>query len=183
MFDDGINVAVPSQRAIPARLLEPKLKNRSRLHYLKANLEIGKLKGKNNWALLLDEDGFVTEGIGSNFFIVKNGTIFTPEPRNILRGISRQYIFELAKQLDLPIVEKNLETYDVLNADESFMTATPFCMLPVTSFEGKEIGSGQRGEIFNKLIGQWSKNVGIDIIAQIQNWRVDGINPYDVGKK
>ena len=183
LFDEGINVAIPSQRAIPARLLEPKLKNRSRIHYLKANLEIGKMKGNNNWALLLDEEGFVTEGIGSNFFIVKDNTILPPEPRNILRGVSRQYIFELAQQLNIPIVEKNLEPYDVLNADEAFMTATPFCMLPVTSFEDKSIGTGQRGQMFDKLINQWSENVGVNIISQIQNWRVDGINPYDVGKK
>ena len=63
------------------------------------------------------------------------------------------------------------------------MTATPFCMLPVTHFEDKEIGAGQRGEVFTKLINQWSGNVGVDIISQIQNWRVDGVNPYDVGKK
>ena len=57
LFDSGINVMVPSQRAIPAHLLEPKIKNRSRLHYLMANIEVSKMKGENNWALLLDPDG------------------------------------------------------------------------------------------------------------------------------
>ena len=83
LYDTGINAVVPSQRAIPARLLEPKVKNRSRIHYLMANIEVSQMEGKDNWALLLDEDGFVTEGTGDNFFIVKDGKVITPEGRNI----------------------------------------------------------------------------------------------------
>jgi len=99
LYDKGINAVIPSQRAIPAYLLDPKVKNRSRLHYLMANIEVSGYEGDNNWALLLDTDGFIAEGTGDNFFIVKDKVIITPEPRNILRGISRAYIFELASQL------------------------------------------------------------------------------------
>jgi len=181
LFDEGINAVIPSQRAIPARLLEPKIKNRSRIHYLKANIEVAQTKGKNNWALLLDEDGFVAEGTGDNFFIVKNGVVITPEGRNILRGISRDYIFELCEQLKIKCIEKNIEPYDVLTADEAFMTGTPFCMLPVTKLNGQEIGNGKIGINFSILIDQWSENVGIDIIQQIKNYNSDkknGITPY-----
>ena len=107
LFDTGINAVIPSQRAIPASLLEPKVKNRSRLHYLMANIEVSNYKGDNNWALLLDPDGFVAEGTGDNFFIIKKGVIVTPEPRNILRGISRAYIFKLARQLKLRCGKKH----------------------------------------------------------------------------
>ena len=58
------------------------------------------------------------------------------------------------KWAKIPIIEKNIEPYDIINADESFITATPFCMLPVTSFEDKRIGEGKRGLIFNKLINR-----------------------------
>ena len=75
LFDIGINAVVPSQRAIPGFLLDPKIKNRSRLHYQMANIEVSKYNGENNWALLLDPDGFVAEGTGANFFIVKDGKI------------------------------------------------------------------------------------------------------------
>jgi len=102
LFEQGINAVIPSQRAIPSSLMEPKIKNRSRLFYQMANIEVSQFKGENNWALLLDPDGFVTEGTGDNFFIVKNGEILTPEGRNILRGISREYIFTLAKELGIP---------------------------------------------------------------------------------
>jgi len=183
LFSEGIDAVIPSQRAIPARLLESKIKNRSRIHYLKANLEISKMEGKNNWALLLDEDGFVTEGIGSNFFIVKGGALVTPEPRNILRGISREYVIGLSNELNVPVVERNIEVYDIMEADEAFMTATPFCMLPVTSIEGKKIGSGRRGPYFNMILNKWSQNVGVDIEAQILEWQTESVNPYDAGKQ
>jgi branched-chain amino acid aminotransferase len=60
-------------------LLDPKIKNRSRIHYLMANIEAGQIEGDNNWALLLDPDGFVAEGTGDNFFIIKDGVVITPK--------------------------------------------------------------------------------------------------------
>lgn len=170
LFTHGINAVIPSQRAIPASLLEPKVKNRSRLHYLMANIEVSKYAGKNNWALLLDPDGFIAEGTGDNFFIIKDGKIITPEPRNILRGISREYIFELAKLLDIPCIEKNIEPYDVYEADEAFMTGTPFCLLPVVSLNSRKIANGQVGTIYKQLLTTWSNQVNVDIEAQIKAW-------------
>jgi len=167
LFEEGINAVIPSQRAIPATLMDPKIKNRSRLFYQMANIEVSQMKGDNNWALLLDPDGFITEGTGDNFFIVKNGEIITPEGRNILRGISRGYIFELAKELGIPCRECNIEPYDVYQADEAFRTATPFCILPTVSLQGIKIGSGKMGDITNQLLALWSKNVGVDIKQQI----------------
>ncbi|NQT81292.1 MAG: aminotransferase class IV [Candidatus Aminicenantes bacterium] len=170
LFDTGINTVITSQRAIPATLLDPKIKNRSRLFYLMANIEVSNYKGNNNWALLLDPDGYIAEGTGDNFFIVKNKTIITPEGRNILRGISRAYILELCNQLNLNRIEKNIEPYDVYTADEAFMTGTPFCILPVTSLNNIEIGDGKMGAITKLLLDTWSKNVGVDIIGQIKKW-------------
>jgi len=171
LFDKGINAVVTSQRAIPGHLLDPKVKNRSRIHYLMANIEVGQVEGDNNWALLLDPDGFVAEGTGDNFFIIKNGVVFTPEGRNILRGISRDYVMnELCTQLKMKVVEKNIEVYDVYTADEAFITGTPFCMLPVTSLNGNKIGKGTVGTLFHRLISQWSANAEVDIIGQIKGW-------------
>ncbi|MFA5039299.1 MAG: aminotransferase class IV [Candidatus Omnitrophota bacterium] len=170
LYDTGINAVVPSQRAIPAQLLEPKVKNRSRLHYLMANIEVSRYAGENNWALLLDPDGFIAEGTGDNFFIVKDGGLITPEPRNILRGISRAHVFDLAKKLGLSCLEKNIELYDVVTADEAFMTGTPFCILPVSSINSVPIGQGAMGPLTRKLLDTWSSGVGVDIIGQIKKW-------------
>lgn len=171
LFDTGINAVITSQRAIPANLLDPKIKNRSRIFYLMANIEASQVEGDNNWALLLDPDGFVAEGTGDNFFIIKNGVVITPEGRNILRGISRDYVMrELCTKLGIPVVEKNIEPYDVYTADEAFMTGTPFCMLPVTALNGNPIGDGKVGSVFTRILNQWSQNANVDIKGQIQKW-------------
>ncbi len=190
LFDSGINAIIPKQRAIPEELLDPKVKNRSRLHYMMANIQTSEFPGENNWPLLLDPDNFVAEGSGDNFFIVKDNQLFTPEPRNILVGISRNYILELANNLGIPYHETNLEVKDVEDADEAFMTATPFCMLPVTSIHGNKIGDGKRGSIFQKLLNKWSTNVEVNIESQIKNFnkeledqKISGPSPYQFKNK
>jgi branched-chain amino acid aminotransferase len=192
LYENGINMVITSQRAIPSSLMDPKIKNRSRLFYLMANIEAAQVSGDNNWALLLGMDGFITEGTGDNFFIVKDGVVISPEGRDILRGISREYVMsELCPALGIPVIEKNIEPYDVYTADEAFITGTPFCMLPVTSLNSLKVGNGQVGDIFSKIINLWSKNLNLDIIDQIQKWdanRPNSLNndaptPYSFGKK
>ncbi len=183
LFDEGINMVIPSQRTIPASLLEPKVKNRSRLHYLMANIEVSQYKGENNWPLLLDSDGFIAEGTGCNFFIARKSnlmsigwTVITPQGRNILRGISRDCVMNMSSSF-----ERNIEPYDVYEADEAFVTGTPFCMLPVTSLNNIKIGDGNVGRFFSRMLKIWSRKVGIDIKAQIQSWdkgSKEGISPY-----
>jgi branched-chain amino acid aminotransferase len=178
LFDTGVNAVTPNQRAIPARYLEPKVKNRSRLHYLMANIEVSQYKGENNWALLLDDDGFVTEGTGANFFILeKSGRLITSHGRNVLRGISRAYVKTLKSTF-----EKNIELYDVMMADEAFYTGTPFCIMPCTSINGEKIGNGKVGPVTKELLKLWGKNVGINIVDQIKKWDEDsvkdGATPY-----
>jgi branched-chain amino acid aminotransferase len=172
LYETGVNAVIPSQRSIPSSLIDPKIKSRSRLSYKMANLELLNYEGTNNWALLMDTDGMITEGTSENFFIIKDKTIITPEGRNILRGISRAYIFELAEQLNLKCIEKNIENYDVYEADEAFFTGTRYCIMPVTSLNNIGIGSGKIGNTTNLLLDTWSKNVGVDIIAQIKKYYI-----------
>ena len=107
LYDEGVNAVLVSQRAIPAHLMDPKIKNRSRVFYQMANIEASMFRGKNNWALMMDTDGFIAEGSGDNFFIIKNGTVITPEGRNCLVGISRNYVFEVCEELGIKCIEKN----------------------------------------------------------------------------
>jgi branched-chain amino acid aminotransferase len=166
LYDVGVHAVIPSQRAIPAHLLDPKIKNRSRMHYMMANLEVSLVSDPSAWALLLDPDGFVTEGTGSNFFIVSEGQLITPEPRNILRGTRRRYILDMADKLGIPAFEKNIGFYDVASAEEAFFTSTAFSMLPCTQINGLTIGSGNMGPVFRALLKAWSDDVGVDILAQ-----------------
>ncbi len=185
IYDPGLHAITPSQRAIPADLMDPKMKNRSRLFYMIANLQVSLVADPHAWALLLDPDGFVTEGTGSNFFIVIDGELWTPEPRNILRGITRSHTMDLAKQLGITVREKNIELYDVIHADEAFYTSTPACIYPCTKINGITIGSGEMGLMTKQLLEAWSKDSGVDIIAQTkryaartQSTATAGANPY-----
>ena len=145
--------------------------SRSRLHYQLALLEADRYKVQDHWPVLLDPDGFIAEGPGFNVFVVKDEAVITPEGRNILRGISRGYVLsELCPQLGIPCVEKNIEVYDAMHADEMFVTSTPFCILPVTSLNGSPIGDGLPGRTTRSLLSAWSANVGVDIAAQIKAW-------------
>jgi branched-chain amino acid aminotransferase len=190
LYDTGVHAVIPSQRAIPADLLEPKIKNRSRMHYLVANLEVSLVNDPTAWALLLDPAGFIAEGTGSNFFIVKDGKLLTPEPRNILRGTRRKYTIELARKLGLEVRECNLNTYDAITADEAFFTSTAFTLMPCTKVNGCVLGDGSTGPITKKIIQAWNEFVGLDFIAQAKEFLKEmgadayqGTSMYRFGKK
>ena len=170
IYDPGLHAVTPSQRAIPANLMDSKIKHRSHLSFVIANIQVSLINDANAWALLLDPDGFVTEGTGANFFIITDGELWTPEPRNILRGITRAHTMELATKLGITVREKNIELYDVIHADEAFYTSTPACIYPCTKINGIDIGSGSMGSITNRLLAAWSEDVGVDIIAQTKRY-------------
>lgn len=168
-YKHGVASIVTSQRTIPAQYLDPKVKNRSRLHYRIAELE-AKRANPEAFPLLLDDAGYVAESSGSNFFCVKGDTLITPEPRNCLRGVSRGYVLYLARKLGISYRERNLEVYDVLNADEAFFTATPWCITPCTSINGQALGRGRVGEITQALTQAWAESVGCDFVEQARRW-------------
>ena len=125
---------------------------------------------KNASALLTDENGFITEGTGNNFFLIKDGELFTPEGRNILRGVTRGAVIELADELGIPCHETNLEPYDLANADEAFITSTTIAIMPATKFNGMEIGDGKVGPMVKSLTDAFSEMVGVDIVAQAKEY-------------
>jgi branched-subunit amino acid aminotransferase/4-amino-4-deoxychorismate lyase len=88
----------------------------------------------------------------------------------ILRGISLTVAVELAKQFDIPSIHRELTTDDVASAEEVLLTSTPLCLLPVTQLNGRPIGLGRPGEVFRRLIGAWSEMVGVDIVAQAEQF-------------
>lgn len=102
-------------------------------------------------ALLLDVDGFVAEGSGENFFIVRKGVIYTPELTSALEGITRDTILTLANEMGLTIVEKRITRDEVYVADEAFFTGTAAEVTPIRELDGRVIGNGGRGPITEKL--------------------------------
>jgi branched-chain amino acid aminotransferase len=84
-----------------------------------------------------------------------------------MHGISLQTVIELAPQLGLEFVQKNLQPYDVINADEAWLTTTPYCIAPCTRINGIPIGEGKPGPLFREMQQAWSTRVGLDIARQI----------------
>lgn len=160
---DGVNIVIPEQRVVTNHLIDPRVKSRSRVQYMMANLQISSY-GNKTWALMLDDENNIAEGTGSNFFIVKDKTIITPPAKNILNGITRQYIFDLANYAmqnngTNEYIEKELTKFDVATADEAFFTCTPFCITPATSFFGRPIGDGKVGVITKCLEEKWNYKI------------------------
>ena len=133
-----------------------------------AEMEAGDIEPNGGWPILTDGAGNLTEGVGYNIFLVTDGIIRTPADTSILQGVSRSFVFDLARQLDMPIVEEDLQPYDLYTADEAFFSSTPFCVLPVTTVDKREVGDGKPGPMFKQLISAWSEHAGLDIWDQAQ---------------
>ncbi len=172
-YDTGLDAVVPRQRAIPARLLDAKIKSRSRLHYQIANHQAAR-HGPDAWAVLEDDDGFITEGTGSNFFIVRDGQLLTSEGHHVLRGVTRDTVLTLAAELGIPAREARFDAYDTATADEAFFSTTPYVMVPVTRFNGAPLGDGRVGPVYQRLADAFSEEVGLDFIAQAKAYAARG---------
>jgi branched-subunit amino acid aminotransferase/4-amino-4-deoxychorismate lyase len=81
---------------------------------------------------------------------------------------------DLTRQFDVPTIERDLTTDDVARADEVLLASTPLCLLPVTQFNNRPIGSGQPGTVFQRLIAAWSAAAGVDIVAQAVKFKSRG---------
>ncbi len=167
LFTEGAHVVTPAIRHVPPQCLDPKTKNRSRLHWWLADQQTHNVDPKAI-SLLLDLDGNITECAGSNFVVVAGETIYSPTSRNILEGVSLVTVRELTAELGLNWVEKDLQPYDVVNADEAWLTTTPYCVAPCTRINNTPIGAGKPGPLFQRMIAAWSEEVGVDILEQIR---------------
>jgi branched-chain amino acid aminotransferase len=102
-------------------------------------------------ALLLDVDGFVSEGSGENIFIIRKGKIYTPDLTSALEGITRDTIVQLANELGYQVIEKRITRDEVYSADEAFFTGTAAEVTPIRELDNRAIGNGSRGPVTQKL--------------------------------
>ena len=162
---DGAKGVIARTRSLSSDVVDPKVKHHSRLSFTLAELEAGDVE-EHGWPILTDAAGNLTEGVGYNLFVVSGGVIRTPSEKSILQGVSRGYVVELAESLGIPVIEGDLQPYDLYTADEAFFSSTPLCAVPVTSVDKRTVGSGAPGPVFERLIAAWSDAVGVDIRGQ-----------------
>jgi branched-chain amino acid aminotransferase len=176
LFKEGISVVVPSHRRVPPDSLTPRAKTHNYLNLIVANHEVQSIDPEA-WAVLLDVNGNLCEGMGSNIFVVRDGTVLTPREKFVLPGVSRQTVIELAREQGIALEEADIDLYDAYNADEVFLTSTSLAICPVSKVNGVQIGEpGQIwGPVTTRLKDAYQRLVDHDFVGQYLKRYVDGM--------
>ncbi len=111
-------------------------------------------------AMLLDTEGYVSEGAGENLFIIRDGKLFTPDLASCLDGITRASVITIAHDLGLSVTEKRITRDEVYCADEAFFTGTAAEVTPIRELDGRQIGIGRRGPITEQIQRVFFEAVG-----------------------
>ena len=165
-FRDGIDVITPSLRRTPPDSLSPRAKMHQYLNLTLADREV-KAQNRDAWAVLLDVNGNLSEGQGSNIFLVRDGGLLTPKENYVLPGVSRQAVIDLAHQLAIPFAERDIDLYDAYTADECFLTSTSLCICAVRSLNGRTFAAGNvPGPVTQRLTEAYKQLAGCDFAAQ-----------------
>lgn len=154
---DGIVLTVPATRRTPPEAIEARAKVTSKMNQILAELDANAHGAKS---LMLDLNGNVAENSSANFFMVRDGVLMTPPERNILEGITRKVVFELAAKLDIPLEEREFTMYDVAQAEEYFLTSSAICAMPVRQIDSFTPRHGIPGPVTQKLIDAFAEETG-----------------------
>lgn len=121
-------------------------------HYVNSILASLELHGTHyHEALLLDSKGYITEGVGENFFMVKDNVIFTPNLGGILAGITRNTVIKLVHKLDLQVIETDISLSDAYQADEAFFTGTAVEITAIRSINDKKLAKSEVGKVTSRI--------------------------------
>lgn len=170
LYKNGLKLASVANRRSRPDVLNPQIKS---LNYLNNILvKLASVQADADEALILNDQGYVTEGSADNIFIVKKGKIITPPIYlGVLEGVTRNVIIEIANRLGYQMEEKPFTLHDVYVADEVFLTGTAAEVIPVVIVDRREIGDGTPGEVTKHLLGSFRELV-----------LTDGVQCYPVKK-
>ncbi len=172
MFRDGIDAVIAPLKRVPPEALSPNAKINNYMNAMLAQREVTAVR-PGGWALQLDMNGNLAEGIGANFFVVVDGTVVTPTTEFILPGVSRAVAIELCHDLGIPVEERDVSLHTAAVAEEAFFTSTSLCLCPLRSLNGRTY-AGNPGPVTKRLMEGFSKLVGMDYVEQyLANLRED----------
>jgi branched-chain amino acid aminotransferase len=161
LYESGLKIASVVNRRSNPDVLNPQIKS---LNYLNNILiKLSSIQANADEALILNRDGYVTEGSADNIFIIKNGTIHTPPIYlGVLEGVTRNAIISIAKEAGFTVDETPFTLHDVYVADEVFLTGTAAEVIPVVMVDGRQIGCGKPGDVTKTLLNEFRKQTLID---------------------
>jgi branched-chain amino acid aminotransferase len=148
----GIKMIVSSLRRIPNECISTKIKSCNYLNHILMRMEANEAGADD--AIELDMEGYVCEAPGYNVFMVKSGVIYTPGD-NILVGITRETVMEMAEDANIPLKEGRLQPFDLYNADEVFLSSTAGGVFSVAELDGRTIGTGKPGKVTKLMIDSY----------------------------
>ena len=151
LYERGLEVVTSVTMQKHPQSLSPRIKSLNYLNNILAKVECVQAGAAE--ALMLNQEGFVAECTGDNIFIVADGALLTPPTSaGILKGITRQVVFDLAAEMAVSALEQNIARYDIYSADECFLTGTAGEIIPVVKVDGRTIGGGKPGPITKQLL-------------------------------
>lgn len=159
LYKDGVKLTVVPTRRIPPQCVEARAKVSSKMNQILAELDADVY---GSLSLMLDIYGNVSENSAANFFIVRDGILWTPPERNILKGITRKTVFEMAQRLGVPLEERDFTLYDIAQADEFFITSSAICAMPVREVDGFHPKASVPGPITKRLVEAFIDETGFD---------------------
>ncbi|MGB9904394.1 MAG: branched-chain-amino-acid transaminase [Desulfotomaculales bacterium] len=161
LYQKGLEMITVATRRNLIEACNPQVKSLNYLNNIYARLEAN-LAGVPE-ALMLNQEGYVSEATGDNIFIVKDGVLVTPPPSaGILEGITRNTVIGLARQKGVKVEEKLFTRHDVYNADECFLTGTAAEIIPAVKLDGRPIGNGRPGRLTWDLIRAFRELTKVD---------------------
>lgn len=163
--EQGVRLSIPRRRQIPDTCLPVHLKVRNRLHWWLADREAANMEGASR-ALLLNQDGQVTETSTSCFYIVVDGSVQTAAT-GVLNSMTRQFVRELCDSIRIPFQLCQFSPEAVFGASEALVTSTAFGLLPVLSVNQVPIGKSFPGQVYEKLATQWEAVTGVNPRQQV----------------
>ena len=160
-YEKGLKIITVPTRRNNSAALPPMIKSLNYLNNILAKIEAQNLGYQE--AIMLNDQGYVAECTGDNIFMLKDGILYTPKiASGSLKGITREVVIEIAKELKIELIETEMTRYDTWIADEMFLTGTAAELIPIVEVDSRKIGNGQPGIITAKFLDLFKTKVTED---------------------
>lgn len=168
LYDSGIDLGISLSVKHFQGSVDKRVKTTSRLGAIrgrwKASRAIAAAGDRSGWTVVFNDDGSISEAGGANVSLVEGKTLVRPMRHDALEGISLETAGDIARDAGMQVEERTIWLYDLINADEVFITASSFQILPIASIDG--IGLSPKREAFKRLLQGWFEVAGMDFVAQ-----------------
>ena len=150
-YEKGLKIITVPTRRNNSAALPPMIKSLNYLNNILAKIEAQNLGYQE--AIMLNDQGYVAECTGDNIFMLKDGAIYTPKiASGSLKGITREVVIDIAKELEIELIETEMTRYDTWIADEMFLTGTAAELIPIVEVDSRKIGNGKPGKVTAKFL-------------------------------